>query len=79
MGGTFNPIHIGHLILAEYAKDYFGLDKVIFIPTGKPPHKELDGIVSAKSRYEMVALAIKDNPNFIISSLEIEKEGQLIQ
>lgn len=75
MGGTFNPIHIGHLILAEYAKDYFGLDKVIFIPTGKPPHKELDGIVSAKSRYEMVDLAIKDNPNFIISPLEIKREG----
>lgn len=67
-GGSFNPIHYGHLMICEYIKDEMGLDKVIFIPTGNPPHKDLE--VSAKDRYEMVRLAISPNPDFEISDIE---------
>lgn len=67
-GGSFNPIHYGHLMICEYIKDEMGLDKVIFIPTGNPPHKDLE--VSAKDRYEMVRLAISPNPDFEISYIE---------
>lgn len=67
-GGSFNPIHYGHLMICEYIKEEMGLDKVIFIPTGTPPHKELE--VSAEDRYEMVRLAISPNPDFEISDIE---------
>lgn len=67
-GGSFNPIHYGHLMICEYIKEEMGLDKVIFIPTGNPPHKDLE--VSAKDRYEMVRLAIFPNPDFEISDIE---------
>lgn len=67
-GGSFNPIHYGHLMICEYIKEEMGLDKVIFIPTGNPPHKEIG--VSAKDRYEMVRLAISPNPDFEISDIE---------
>ena len=67
-GGSFNPIHYGHLMLCEYIKEEMGLDKVIFIPTGNPPHKELE--LSAEDRYEMVRLAISPNPDFEISDIE---------
>lgn len=67
-GGSFNPIHYGHLMICEYIKEEMGLDKVIFIPTGNPPHKEIG--VSAEDRYEMVKLAISPNPDFEISDIE---------
>lgn len=67
-GGSFNPIHYGHLMICEYIKEEMGLDKVIFIPTGNPPHKELE--LSAEDRYEMVRLAISPNPDFEISDIE---------
>ena len=67
-GGSFNPIHYGHLMICEYIKEEMGLDKVIFIPTGNPPHKEIE--VSAEDRYEMVRLAISPNPDFEISDIE---------
>ncbi|MDU5807148.1 MAG: nicotinate-nucleotide adenylyltransferase [Peptoniphilus harei] len=67
-GGSFNPIHYGHLMICEYIKEEMGLDKVIFIPTGNPPHKEIE--VSAEDRYEMVKLAISPNPDFEISDIE---------
>lgn len=67
-GGSFNPIHYGHLMICEYIKEEMGLDKVIFIPTGNPPHKDLE--VSAEDRYEMVRLAISPNPDFEISDIE---------
>lgn len=67
-GGSFNPIHYGHLMICEYIKEEMGLDKVIFIPTGTPPHKELE--LSAEDRYEMVRLAISPNPDFEISDIE---------
>lgn len=67
-GGSFNPIHYGHLMICEYIKEEMGLDKVIFIPTGNPPHKDLE--LSAEDRYEMVKLAISPNPDFEISDIE---------
>ena len=67
-GGSFDPIHYGHLMICEYIKEEMGLDKVIFIPTGNPPHKDLE--LSAEDRYEMVKLAISPNPDFEISDIE---------
>ncbi|SHH73992.1 nicotinate-nucleotide adenylyltransferase [Desulfosporosinus lacus] len=75
MGGTFDPIHYGHLVAAEMARAEFKLSKVLFIPTGTPPHKDRKDISAAEMRYEMVKLAIHDNPAFDISRVEIEREG----
>lgn len=76
MGGTFNPIHIGHLRIAEEARETFGLDKVFFIPTYKPPHKDNGSFISPEHRLEMVRLAIKDNPLFEASDIEIKRGGR---
>jgi nicotinate-nucleotide adenylyltransferase len=73
MGGTFDPIHYGHLVAAEVARAEFGLDKVIFIPAGRPPHKQQQGITDPEHRYLMTALAISSNPNFEVSRLEVDK------
>lgn len=75
MGGTFNPIHLGHLILAEEARIKLKLNKVIFIPTGTPPHKKKSSVLDPFCRYEMVVLATADNPYFQVSPIEINKEG----
>lgn len=75
MGGTFNPIHYGHLLIAENAYEQFGLDEVIFMPTGSSPHKDDRQILDAKERLKMVQLAIADNPHFSCSDYEILKEG----
>jgi len=76
MGGTFNPIHQGHLIISEYIRVRFPLDKIIFIPSGTPPHKEELKTVSAEHRYNMVSLAIETNPYFDISSVEVNRKGK---
>lgn len=73
MGGTFNPIHYGHLIIAENACEQFDLDQVLFIPTGHTPHKKFSGKEMTYHRCEMVRLAIKDNPHFSISLCEVEQ------
>ena len=72
MGGTFDPIHMGHLVTAEVARQHFNLDHVIFIPAGNPPHKDISLINSADHRYLMTLLAVVDNPFFTVSRLEIE-------
>jgi nicotinate-nucleotide adenylyltransferase len=69
-GGTFNPIHYGHLRAVEEVQEMLALDKVLFIPSGKPPFKKT-GLISARHRYEMTAIAIKNNPLFEISDIEI--------
>ncbi len=75
MGGTFNPIHYGHLLLGEYAREQFELDKVLYMPSKKPPHKDLEKIVSDYHRIQMIQLAIADNPYFELSTLELERAG----
>ena len=74
MGGTFNPIHIGHLLLAENAKDNFDLDEILFIPSGCSYMKK-NQVLDKWIRLEMTRLAIEDNPDFVLSSIEVEREG----
>lgn len=76
LGGTFNPIHLGHLILAEEIKEKLGLRKVIFVPVFLPPHKEANHLASASKRLKMIKLAIKSNPAFSVSDIEIERQGR---
>jgi len=76
LGGTFNPIHIGHLILAEEAREKLGLDKVFFVPTYLPPHKDNSNIAPALERMEMIKLAAKDNIHFAVSDVEIKRNGR---
>ena len=73
MGGTFDPIHYGHLFIAQTALDKFDLDKVLFIPTGKPPHKRKNIITEPGKRIDMLRLALKNNPKFDISTIEITR------
>lgn len=75
MGGTFDPIHIGHLMLAECAYDQFRLDRVLFLPSGNPPHKQERDGASDQDRLEMVRLAIADNPHFALDDEEMHREG----
>ncbi|CAB1129666.1 putative nicotinate-nucleotide adenylyltransferase [Candidatus Hydrogenisulfobacillus filiaventi] len=75
MGGTFNPIHYGHLVAAEAARDAFGLEQVIFIPSGMPPHKSAAFVAPAEDRYLMTFLAITPNPHFDLSRVEIDRAG----
>jgi len=74
MGGTFDPIHFGHLRAAEEVRIALGLSEVIFLPSGRPPHKDRQ-ISSAEDRYNMTLLAIAGCPYFSVSSIEIENEG----
>ena len=75
MGGTFDPIHFGHLVTAEASRAAFDLDDVVFIPSGNPPHK-LDRFVSpAEHRYLMTVLATSTNPYFRVSRSEIDRVG----
>ena len=74
MGGTFDPIHNGHLIAAETARDRLGLDKVVFIPTGRTPYKK-HSVTDGFRRYVMTCLAAGSNESFCVSSVEIDKSG----
>jgi nicotinate-nucleotide adenylyltransferase len=75
LGGTFNPIHYGHLAAAEEVWSRLKLDHVLFVPSFLPPHKQDEVIPSAAQRQEMVALAIAGNPHFALSDLEVKREG----
>ncbi|HAE61085.1 MAG TPA: nicotinic acid mononucleotide adenylyltransferase [Eubacteriaceae bacterium] len=75
LGGTFNPIHYGHLLLAESARDRLGMDKVVFIPTGNNPFKTTDGDIDADHRCEMTKRGIASNDYFEISDIEIKRQG----
>ncbi|AEF94747.1 nicotinate-nucleotide adenylyltransferase [Desulfotomaculum nigrificans CO-1-SRB] len=75
MGGTFDPIHFGHLVVAEEVRCRFALEKVVFIPTGKPPHKKNQRITDPLDRLKMVQLATADNEFFEVSRLEIDRQG----
>ncbi len=75
LGGTFNPIHTGHLMIAESAREYLGLEKVIFIPSGCSYMKAGMDIPDAAIRLEMTELAVADNPFFAVSDMEIKRAG----
>lgn len=75
MGGTFDPVHIGHLIIAEEAGWQLALDKVLFVPASDPPHKQNQNVTLAQHRLEMVRRAIADNPRFELSTVETERGG----
>lgn len=75
MGGTFDPIHTGHLVTADEARHTFALDEVVFVPAGRPWQKGHAEIAPAEHRYLMVAIAIATHPAFTVSRVEIEREG----
>ncbi len=75
-GGSFNPIHLGHLVAAEEVFQQLALSKVVFVPTGISPHKEERDLIGAFHRYQMVKEAIHDNEHFEISDIEIKRPGK---
>lgn len=75
MGGTFDPIHVGHLAVAEEARDALGLERIAFIPAGQPPHKRPGEVSPAADRLAMVALAIAGNPAFELRRNEVDRAG----
>ncbi|MFW5995634.1 MAG: nicotinate-nucleotide adenylyltransferase [Halanaerobiaceae bacterium] len=76
LGGTFDPVHFGHLIMAEQAYNSFDLDEIIFIPSGKPPHKNHEHVSQAAHRLEMVRRAVGDNEHFSVSEWEIDRKEE---
>ena len=76
LGGTFNPIHYGHLILGEQVAGKLKLDRVIFVPAFMPPHKSDKGIVAPEHRLKMLELAVVGNPHFTVSDIEIRRRGK---
>lgn len=75
MGGTFDPVHLAHLHIAEESRQAFALDEVRFIPAAQPPHKQDKKIASARQRIKMVELAIAGNPAFVLDLLEMQRQG----
>jgi nicotinate-nucleotide adenylyltransferase len=75
LGGTFNPIHLGHLVLAEALRERLALDRVLFVPAGTPPHKPAEGLVTGWHRYAMVSLAVAGHPGFVACPVEVERPG----
>lgn len=76
MGGTFDPIHYGHLVTAEAVRHEFDIDMTLFIPTGRPPHKNNDYVTDPEDRYMMTVLATETHPSFYVSRIEIERVGK---
>jgi len=74
-GGTFDPIHLGHLIVAEFFRETFRMDRVLFIPAGEPWFKTGQYVTDGKHRLEMVKLAIAENPHFAASDVELRRDG----
>jgi nicotinate-nucleotide adenylyltransferase len=74
-GGTFDPIHFGHLLAAEEVRIALSLDQVLFAPAGEPPHKQGQTVLSVVHRQAMVCLAIEDNPAFALSAVDIDRPG----
>jgi nicotinate-nucleotide adenylyltransferase len=75
LGGTFNPIHIGHLRAAVEVREAFNLDKLLLIPSANPPHKPADHVADAQDRLEMVRLAVKGVPSLEVSDVELIRPG----
>ena len=74
-GGTFDPIHLGHLAAVQDAVDALGLDRVLFVPNSQPPHKTTLPVSPAEDRVEMVRLSVADNETFVLSMVEFERDG----
>ena len=74
-GGSFNPIHYGHLLLADDVRERLRLDRILFVPAGVPPHKTPGRLASAADRYQMVKLATAAHPGFAVSDLELRRSG----
>ena len=75
MGGTFDPIHYGHLLMAEEARQAFALDQVVFVPNGRPAHKKSYLVSSSEDRFAMTLLATESNPYFTCSRIELDRPG----
>lgn len=75
MGGTFDPIHVGHLVAAEAVRIEYGLDQVIFVPAANPPHKQEQSVTPAIHRYIMTTMATCSNPYFHVSPIELDRPG----
>jgi nicotinate-nucleotide adenylyltransferase len=75
LGGSFNPIHYGHLLLADEVLEQLGLDRVLFVPAAAPPHKAAAQLAPAADRFEMVRLAIAGHPRFDVSDVELRRSG----
>ena len=75
MGGTFDPVHHGHLVAASEVADRFGLDEVVFVPTGQPWQKEARRVSPAEERYLMTVVATASNPRFTVSRVDIDRGG----
>jgi nicotinate-nucleotide adenylyltransferase len=75
LGGTFDPIHYGHLAAAEEAREVLELAKVIFVPSGQPPHKRSHEMAGGEHRWKMTVLATEDNPAFAVSRVELDRPG----
>lgn len=75
MGGTFDPIHVGHLVAAEEARVQFALECVLFVPCGQPPHKKDYQVTDRQHRYAMTVLATSSNPAFEVSRIEMDRPG----
>ncbi|EEG78128.1 nicotinate-nucleotide adenylyltransferase [Dethiobacter alkaliphilus] len=76
MGGTFDPIHMAHLVTAEEVRIQFDLDRVVFVPSGNPPHKEARNVSDQEHRYLMTELATISNPYFSVSRVEIDRPDE---
>jgi nicotinate-nucleotide adenylyltransferase len=75
MGGTFDPIHFGHLVTAQEALVQFNMDRVLFMPTGQPAFKAGERVTSAEDRYLMTVIATASNPDFDVSRMEVDRPG----
>jgi nicotinate-nucleotide adenylyltransferase len=75
MGGTFDPIHLGHLAIADDVRDALALERILFVPAGTPPHKPAAEVTPVEHRVAMVAAAIADNPAFELSRIEVDRAG----
>ncbi|MES1239786.1 MAG: nicotinate-nucleotide adenylyltransferase [Chloroflexota bacterium] len=75
MGGTFDPIHVGHLAIADDVREALDLERILFVPAGHPPHKPAGAVSAVEHRVAMVQAAIADNPSFELSLVEVERSG----
>lgn len=75
LGGTFDPIHLGHLIMASFAADELGLERVLFVPAQTPPHKLERSVTDARHRVQMIRAAIKPDPRFALSDLDLREDS----